>query len=138
MPKQVSLFFGILLFVIFLGTGVYMRFYFGPENIDALTERMQIRSNHIYILYISFLNILAYNFILSDQKRIHQLLDFIFRILLIISGFLALLAFVYEHNGEVDFRPFTFFAVLLSLLGILVVLTSGFLKFLQKRRMHQE
>ncbi|MEO0474074.1 MAG: hypothetical protein AAF206_30980 [Bacteroidota bacterium] len=115
---RLNLFFGLFLFVVFLGTGFYLSNWFHPENLENIPARLQIRSNHIYILLIALLNIAASKF------QLHAKPGFIFglgafgKISLIVSGVLAFLAFCYEHTGDITQRSLSFFTILMSLVGM--------------------
>jgi len=122
------------MFVIFLLTGYYLEIYFKPEHLDNLTLRMEIRANHIYILFISFLNILAYKCNFTEIKKKVIYLEISFRILLITSGVMALYAFIYDHNGDLTGRNVTLTAVILSLLAVVIFLANELIHHTLKKQ----
>lgn len=122
--KRVNLFFGIFLFIIFLLTGFYMQEYFKPNHINQHLMRLQIRSNHIYILFISLLNIVAFKCYLQKESRWLRFTNFCFRSFLITAGVLSFFAFIYEHTGNIDNRLLTLITIVLSLVAILFYLIN--------------
>jgi uncharacterized membrane protein len=115
---RINLIFGVTLFIIFLITGYYMKEYFKPNHLDNHLMRLQIRSNHIYILFISLLNILSFRTTIQLGNPLSKVLDYSTRIVLILAGVLSLLAFVYEHTGIISNRILTLITVILSLTSI--------------------
>ncbi len=131
--KQVNLWFGILLFFVFLGTGYYMEYYFKPNHFEALVQRMQIRSSHIYILFVALLNMLSYKTKLSDWKSYSNYVNILYRFTLLLSGIFSIIAFVYEHDGDISNRLFTLLTVMLALTSVGVLLVFEFFLFVKKR-----
>ena len=107
--NNINLVFGLLLFVVFLITGYYMKEYFKPEHLNNIEQRLQIRSNHIYILFVSLLNITISICRFDKTKKSIYYLDLSLRILIVFTGILAFLAFCFEHTGEIDNRIFNKF-----------------------------
>jgi len=108
-----------------------MEEYFKPENLDKHVMRMQIRASHIYILFISLLNILAFKINLSVKKPVLKYVDILFRIVLIAAGILSVFAFSIEHTGDLSKRSWTLLAVVLSLIAVGLMLLNVILN--QKR-----
>lgn len=134
--KKLNLYFGLLLFMVFLITGYYMSNYFTPEHMDNLVMRMQIRASHIYILFISLLNIFAFKFDLKWHTKLSNALDILFRTLIIVSGIVAVFAFLKEHTGDLNKRSLTLYAVILSVTSVGLVLLNEFIH--QRKRNHHE
>ena len=122
--RKINLYFGLLLFLVFLISGYFLKEYFKPQNINNLTIRMEIRANHIYIIFISFLNIISFKSELSQGKNWSTYLDKAFRILLILSGTVAMYAFIFDHNGDLSGRKATLLSVVLSLAAIILFLVN--------------
>jgi uncharacterized membrane protein len=122
--KKANLYFGIVLFVVFLITGYYLEIFFKPQNFNNLVLRMEIRANHVYIIFISLLNIISFKCELSNDKKWTTYLDSSFKVLLILSGGTAIYAFMYNHNGNLNGRNWTLLAVVLSLSSIVMFLTN--------------
>ncbi|MGV6831406.1 MAG: hypothetical protein ACWA5P_07590 [bacterium] len=127
--KEINLYFGLMLFIGFLVTGYYMKTYFKPEFLDNHVIRMQIRANHIYILFISLLNVISYT---SQIKR--KYLELTFRLCLIVAGILAVVAFLVEHSGNLNDRSWTLFSVILSVVAIGFILFNELLNVINKKR----
>lgn len=125
--NKINLFFGFLLFVVFLITGYYMKEYFKPAHLNDFEQRLQIRSNHIYILFVSLLNIAISICRFDKTRKVISYLDLGFRILIIIAGLAAFLAFCFEHTGEISNRKLTLVTVILSLSSIVLLLLTEIL-----------
>ncbi len=131
--KEINLCFGLTLFIGFLISGYYMENYFKPENIDNLVMRMQIRANHIYILFISLLNVVAFKCDLKFNNNIARYIDVMFRTLMIASGILAIFAFLKEHTGDLNVRNLTLYSAFLSLASVGLVLLNELIHVFMKK-----
>ena len=70
--KKFHLFFGFLVLIIFVLTGQYMHHKYNHLIDMALTERALFRAGHIYILFLSIINIsLGSYFSLGKTKTIN-------------------------------------------------------------------
>lgn len=107
----------------FLITGYYIKQYFKPQNINDLTTRMQIRSSHVYILFVALLNMLAYTCTLTSTK-LSVYIDYTFRITLLSAGIVSFFAFLYEHNGNLEERNATLLMIILSLTSVLLLVAN--------------
>lgn len=122
--RKINLYFGLALFVVFLLTGYYLKYYFKPQNISNLVLRMEIRANHIYIIFISFLNIIAFKCELTQGGKWSAFLDVLFRMMLILAGFVAIYAFIFNHHGNLTGRGWTLLSIVLSLSATIVFLIN--------------
>jgi hypothetical protein len=122
--SRMNLFFGLALFVAFLATGFYMGEYFKPSHLDDLQMRLQIRSSHIYILFISLLNILAFKVVLKEENLFSNFINSTFRILLVAAGIFSLFAFAYEHTGVISERILTLVTVIVSLTSVGLIILN--------------
>jgi hypothetical protein len=125
--RRINLVFGILLLLGFLGTGLYLMLVFKPAHLANLSARMEIRANHIYILFIALLNIFTYGIPAKLPGTFAYYSHSVFRGLLVVAGILAVAAFFNEHSGTLTNRKFTFYAVLLSLVAAGIYLICLFL-----------
>ncbi|MCE9597825.1 MAG: hypothetical protein K8S54_07645 [Spirochaetia bacterium] len=125
--RKLNLYYGLLLLLIFLGTGLYLKFIFRPENLANTTARMEIRASHIYILFVSLLNIFSSGIHLPLSNKWVQGLERVFRFTLMLAGLLAVTAFLTDHPGTLLDRKLTFYAVLLSLSSAVLFLIAAFL-----------
>ncbi|MEQ6121509.1 hypothetical protein [Reichenbachiella sp. MALMAid0571] len=115
--KIINLIFGVSLLIVFLITGWYMKEVLKSEHLLDSTVRMELRANHIYILFISLLNMLSFKVNLSEST-ISKYCNLIFRFLLVFAGLLAIAAFIYDHSGILEERINTFYQILFSLVAI--------------------
>ncbi|MDQ3062316.1 MAG: hypothetical protein M3R14_05560, partial [Acidobacteriota bacterium] len=79
------LIFGIVVFIIFLVTGKFMRGDFPDKEIIPQDFRLLMRSRHIYILFSSFIHILLGAY-LQIEKRIWRKTLQLFGSILLITG----------------------------------------------------
>lgn len=122
--KKLNLFFGLILLVSFLFSGYYMSEYFTPQNMDNIVQRTQIRSNHIYMLLISLLNIVSSRIEFSQGSKASAWMHVTFSLLLVSAGLLALPAFWYEHTGDIDNRILTFFSIVIAFSAVAIFLLN--------------
>ena len=113
-----------------------MKEYFKPEHLNDLEQRLQIRSNHIYILFISLLNITLSMCRFNNTDKLTSYLDLCFRILIMLAGIVAFLAFCFEHSGEIGNRKLTLVTVILSLSSIGLLLLTEFINREEKIKTH--
>ncbi len=132
--KKINLYFGLALFVGFLATGYYMAEYFKPEHLDNHVMRMQIRANHIYILFISLLNIVSFKCDLKMNHKLSKHLNILFRMLMLIAGIIAVVAFLKEHTGNLGVRSWTLSAVILSVVSVGIVLINELTNFVMEKK----
>ena len=126
--KKANLYFGLVLFIGFLVTGYYMKEYFKPEHLDNHVVRMQIRANHIYILFVSLLNVVSFKCELRMKS-----LDILFRTLILTAGVIAVIAFLKEHTGDLSVRSWTLLAVILSVASVGILLVNELLNRVSKK-----
>ena len=126
--KKANLYFGLVLFIGFLVTGYYMKEYFKPEHLDNHVVRMQIRANHIYILFVSLLNVVSFKCELRMKS-----LDILFRTLILTAGVIAVIAFLKEHTGDLSVRSWTLLAVILSVASVGILLVHELLNKVNKK-----
>ncbi|WP_348740629.1 hypothetical protein [Tenacibaculum sp. 190524A05c] len=107
--------------------------YFKPEHMDNLVMRMQIRANHIYILFIALLNIVAYRSNFSSKDKKTYVLEIVFRLFLMLSGIFALIAFLKEHTGDLSVRTWTLLTVILSVTAIGLLLLNELFNTLRRK-----
>ena len=116
-----------------------MKEYFKPEHLNNIEQRLQIRSNHIYILFVSLLNITISICRFDKTKKSIYYLDLSLRILIVFTGILAFLAFCFEHTGEIDNRKQTLSTVILSLSSVgLLLLTELINRRKNKKALQQK
>jgi cytosine/uracil/thiamine/allantoin permease len=102
--KQLHFAVGLLGIVLFLASGMYMRYGFnGLKGMKDL-PRMLFRSSHIYLLLTSLIN-LSFGLYESQAKR-WSILQSTGSILILISPFLMVLAFLKEPGSMSFSRTF--------------------------------
>jgi hypothetical protein len=116
--KKLNLIVGLILLLIFLGTGYQLATQIKPVHFSNPIVRMEARANHIYILFIALLNILSFRNKTVALGRGSILIEYFSRGLLIISGTFAVYAFVFEHTGNIEERQVTFLAVSTALISV--------------------
>ncbi len=112
---------GILFTLLFLATGVYMLVSF-PELYGEREEvRMMYRASHIYLLMSALMNLMAAN--RHDGGRSQSCfprLANVASILLLITPFLFVAAFVTEPASYAVERPITFWAVVMLFAAVVL------------------
>lgn len=125
--KRWNLIFGLVFFLLFLLSGQYLRHVFTPEHLDQLVQRTQIRSNHIYLLFIALLNLLASRIEVRPTQQWQGYAEFLFRSLLVLAGLFLIVGFWYEHDGDLQHRQWTRYGLFTTLGAVVVFLLSEWL-----------
>lgn len=115
-PSRLNLIFGHLFLLSFIISGIYMQQILVPEFENEYLIRMEARASHIYILFIAMMNLMSYRKIKSHHKT-HRL-EYFYRYLLILAGFLSILAFALEHRVALTDRNLTFVTIAICLTAI--------------------
>ena len=132
MPR-LHLIFGIIVFVIFLVTGKFMRVDFpDKEDIDQ-SLRLLMRSRHIYILLVSFLHIALGVYLQIYGELWRKLLQIFGSVLLFAGTLLLICAFFYETYSVKNFSEMSRFGLYFSLAGTIFHLFGGFSVKIKKR-----
>lgn len=95
-----------------------MEVYFKPEHLNNLAMRMEVRANHIYILFIALLNMLSFTCSVSNEKKWQKYTGTLSGMLLLLAGIVATFAFIYEHQGDLKNRYLTLASVILYLTAV--------------------
>ena len=119
------LIFGIVMFVVFVTTGKYMRVDFPDKDAIPQELRMLMRSRHIYILFSALIH-LALGVYLQVRPRVWRKILQIggSAVLVLSSGFLVW-AFVVETYSLQHFSDLSRNGIYLSLAGIGLHLIGG-------------
>lgn len=126
--KYTHLIFGIIVFVVFLITGRFMRVDFPDKEIIPQELRLLMRSRHIYILFSAFLHIvLGLYFQVSNETR-RKVLQVIGSVLLFLSTGFLIWGFVAETYWTKGFSDISRWGIYLSLAAVILHLLS-FIKF---------
>jgi hypothetical protein len=76
------------------------------------------------ILFISLINIISFKCELQQGKKYSKITESTFRILLIISGIVAIYAFLYDHHGDLIGRKITLLSAVLVLTATAIFLIN--------------
>lgn len=117
---QSHLLVGIVFFILFLLTGVYMALNF-PELYSGREEvRMMFRSTHIYLLMSALINLMTGNYLLHAKQTSYSMLTKLASLLIVITPVLFFAAFFIEPQGYAIERPVSFWGVVFLVAGVLL------------------
>lgn len=123
---RAHLIFGIIVFVVFLITGRFMRADFPDKEIISQEFRLLMRSRHIYILLSAFIHILLGLYLQMDEKAWRKYLQMFGSLLLFAGTSLLIWAFVYETYTTQHFSDVSRFGLYTTLAGTAFHLFSRF------------
>ena len=124
--SYLHLIFGILLFIIFLATGEFMRADFPDKDIIPQDLRLLMRSRHIYILLSSLIHICLGVYLRIHAETWRKFLQVFASVLLILGSILFVWAFIYETYNLQKFSEISRFALYATLAGTIFHLFGGF------------
>lgn len=116
---------GVIVVVIFLLTGQYLKLYYPHMDEVGDGMRMLLRSRHIYILLAGLLNIGIGAYFSYRKERWRRVVQLTGSSFVLIAPFLLLVAFFYEPPLRNLQRTFTLPAIVSLLVGTLLHLLSG-------------
>ncbi|MET0753529.1 MAG: hypothetical protein ABWZ66_09155 [Pyrinomonadaceae bacterium] len=125
MPR-LHLIFGLIVFVVFLITGRFMRADFPDKEIISQEFRLLMRSRHIYILLSAFIHILLGLYLQTDKKAWRKYLQMFGSALLFAGTILLIWAFVYETYTTQHFSDVSRYGLYTTLAGTAFHLFSRF------------
>lgn len=123
--RRIHLIFGIILFVVFLATGQFMRANFPDKEIIPQDLRLLMRSRHIYILFCAFLHILLGVYLQIRPGGWQKIVQYTGSGLLILSGILLIWAFISETYTLAHFSDVSRYGIFTSLGGVALHLIGG-------------
>lgn len=123
--KRVHLIFGILLFVVFLITGQFMRTDFPDKDSIDQMHRVLMRSRHIYILFSAFIHIVLGIYLDMRPGTVPRSLQYMGSVLLLLASALLVWAFVSETYIYAEFSEISRYGIYASLVGVFFHLASG-------------
>jgi hypothetical protein len=115
---RVHVAFGLLLFVVFLITGQYMRADFPDKEAIDQSLRLLMRSRHIYILFSALIHIVLGLYFLPRTHTWRRAVQDAGSALLIVSSILLVTAFVRETYSLAAFSDLSRFGIYTSLAGV--------------------
>ena len=122
--SHAHLIFGIVLFVVFLITGRFMRMDFPDKDIIPQELRLLMRSRHIYILFSSLIHILLGLYLEMHEKFWRKSLQIFGSGLLFSASLLLVWAFVFETYAAKHFSDISRYGLYASLAGTIFHLLS--------------
>jgi len=135
--NKLNLIIGIILLLGFFISGQYLKLYFKPNHLDQHLMRLQIRSNHLYLLLIACLNIISFKTQTDLKIKFQKTINITWRTCLIIAGLFFALAFLKEHTGEIKNRILTLTGAILTLTSIGFFLLNETISHLKKKHITQ-
>ena len=124
--NRAHLLFGIIVFVVFLITGRFMRADFPDKEIISQEFRLLMRSRHIYILLSSFVHIVLGLYLTIDEKAWRKRLQIFGSALLGLGTALLIWAFFYETYTLNHFSDLSRYGLYATLAGTAFHLFSRF------------
>lgn len=115
---RLHLIFGLLLFVVFLVTGQYMRADFPDKDAIDQSLRILMRSRHIYILFSAFIHIGIGIYLVPRIRVWRKAIQYSGSAFLIGSSLLLVVAFVQETYSYAAFSELSRFGIYTSLAGV--------------------
>lgn len=119
------LIFGILLFIVFLATGRFMRWDFPDKDAIPQEFRMLMRSRHIYILLSSLLHIVLGVYLQIRKETLRRYMQIFASVLLFAGSVLFVWAFVHETYTTRGFTDVSRYALYVTLAGTIFHLLGG-------------
>ncbi len=120
------LIFGIIVFIVFLITGKFMRRDFPDKEIIPQEFRILMRSRHIYILLSAFAHILLGLYLQIHAQIWRKYLQVFGSLLLFTGTILLIYAFFYETYRTRAFSDASRFGLYTTLSGTILHLFGGF------------
>lgn len=120
------LIFGIIVFVVFLVTGKFMRVDFPDKEIIPQDLRILMRSRHIYILLSAFAHILLGLYLQIRPHILQKSLQMLGSFLLFAGTIILICAFFYETYTTQHFSEASRFGLYSTLGGTILHLFGGF------------
>ena len=118
--------FGLVLFVVFVTTGKFMRVDFPDKDVIPQELRLLMRSRHIYILFSGLIHLVLGVYLrMSADSRI-KLLQYVGSGLLFVSSVLLVWAFVSETYTLQHFSDLSRNGIYISLAGVAMHLFAKF------------
>lgn len=115
---RLHLIFGLVMFVVFLVTGQYMRADFPDKEAIDQSLRILMRSRHIYILFSSFIHIGLGLYLTTRTTAWRKMLQYSGSVMLTVSSVLLVTAFVQETYAYSAFSELSRYGIYTSLAGV--------------------
>ena len=119
------LIFGLIVFVVFVTTGKFMRVDFPDKDIIPQDLRLLMRSRHIYILFSGLIHLALGAYLQMRPQTWRRVFQYFGSFLLVISSGLLLWAFIVETYQLAHFSNISRYGIYASLAGIGFHLIGG-------------
>ena len=119
------LIFGIVVFIVFVTTGKYMRVDFPDKDIIPQDLRLLMRSRHIYILFSALIHLTLGVYLQIRPQAWRRAFQYFGSFLLVLSSGLLLWAFIVETYQLEHFSDISRYGIYTSLAGVVAHLIGG-------------
>jgi len=116
--KRIHLIFGLLVFVVFVITGRYMRLDFPDKDAISPDLRLLMRSRHIYILFSALIHLTLGIYLQIREPLWQKVLQYSGSIVLIATSAVLIWAFVAESYLTHTFSGLSLYGIIFSLVGV--------------------
>jgi hypothetical protein len=123
--RWTHLVFGIIMFVVFVTTGKFMRIDFPDKDAIPLDLRLLMRSRHIYILFSALIHLSLGVYTQMRPETWRRILQYTGSLILIISSVLLVWAFITETYSLQHFSSISRYGIYASLAGVGLHLIGG-------------
>ena len=123
--KWFHLIFGLVVFIVFVTTGKFMRIDFPDKDIIPQDLRLLMRSRHIYILFNGLIHLSLGVYLQIRPQLVQRVLQYFGSFLLVASSGFLLWAFIVETYQLQHFSDISRYGIYTSLAGIGVHLVGG-------------
>ena len=120
------LIFGIIVFIVFVTTGKFMRVDFPDKDAIPQELRLLMRSRHIYILFSALIHLALGIYLQIRPQAWRQALQYFGSFVLVVSSGLLLWAFIVETYQLQHFSDISRYGIYTSLAGVGFHLIGGF------------
>ena len=109
---------GLLMFVVFVTTGKFMRIDFPDKDAIPQELRLLMRSRHIYILFSSLIHLVLGTYMRMSPEAARRLLQYAGSLILTVSSALLVWAFVTETYSLQHFSDISRYGIYTALAGV--------------------
>ena len=123
--RWTHLVFGIIVFIVFVTTGKFMRIDFPDKDLISPELRVLMRSRHIYILFSALIHLTLGIYLQMRLELWRRALQFTGSFVLVVSSVYLVWAFVVESYTLQHFSSFSRTGIYASLAGVGLHLIGG-------------
>lgn len=117
--KPVHKYFGLATVIVFLLTGLYMRFGFPGLYEEAEVIRFTFRANHVYILLAGLINVTLGIYMSVHHQSWKRHLQSIGSVFILMAPILLIVAFFYEARSGLPERYMTSIGIFSLFIGVI-------------------